>query len=142
MENVFQDMPIADRLSHLEANATSMDVEDIKRFFKPEEIVDMKDEVATISILRKDKVDEFKIVKKTHMDSVKGLTTSIDENLKNIKKGYIVENQRVFYFANHETGKMITYNISGEALSERKLRPSEKQTKVVDFDFKKTGTNG
>jgi len=140
-EDLFQDTPREERRSMLEANAVEVSTEKVKRHFKEDEIVQMKDEVANISIIRKDKNEEFAKKKKAHTLEVKGYTASIDENLTNIKKGFVEEEKEVFHLADHEAGLMVTYDEFGTFISSRKLRPSERQSKIIDMNQQRTGTN-
>lgn len=128
----------AERRAAVLANAAGNETDNVKRYFKEDELSEMKEEISSISIQRKDKVDAFRKVSKKHKDEVKGLTACIDENLVNVKKGFIEEEQTVYHFADQDSGKMITTDADGVIISSRKLRPNERQTTIVDIN--RTGT--
>lgn len=136
-EDLFQDLSPEQRLEALKANAHSSELKDLERFFKDDEMEQMREEVAAIGIAKMDAEEEWDAKKKVHSTNMKGYTKSIKENLKNLKKGFIVENKLVFHFADQVEKIMVTYDQDGKVISSRKLRPSERQSKIVDLDQQK-----
>lgn len=137
-QTIFENKTQNERLELLKANAVTIEREMVKVHFSEDDLAEMKSRLSENSIIKND----LEIEKKD-------LTTDLNLKIKE-QKGYIKgllgylklkyeeQSQEVFLFDDQENGLMLTYNCVGELIATRRLRPAEKQTRIVDFN-QKTG---
>ena len=136
-ENLFQNIPINDRASMLEANCLKHEEQTVKRQFTHEELEDMRITLTDDSIKNSELEDELKALTKPIREELKNYKAVIREKLKKLKLKYDENLETVYLFDDQENGMMNTYDVTGELLSSRKLLPSEKQTRIIDLQTKK-----
>jgi hypothetical protein len=102
----------------------------IRHHFTKDELVTMKDSLATncIALQRKqDELDEikdsFKLVMKPMEKTHKGLLTDINN-------GYVDQSMEVYYVPDYDRGIMEMYNEASEKVYERPLTVSERQQQI------------
>jgi len=133
MDELFQDKTPEQRIKMLEANAVRVETENIKRFFTEEELSEMKNNLSDLSIEKNDKEEELKAISKDLREKIKGFSAEIKSTLKNLKNKSYVSTETVYLMDDQEKGIMFTYDQNGLLIGQRKLRPEEKQTRIVDF---------
>lgn len=120
----------------LRDNAFREEENNVKHYFTEQEMEDMRKDLTQTSIDRHAKQEELKEISSGLRGEIKKLTSSINENLRDLKRKFYEQEETVFLLADHDKGRMYYYNISGELMSERKLLPSEKQTKILNLNQK------
>lgn len=131
MENLFQDEAPEKRIELLETNACRVELDDVKRYFTPEEMEDMRKELSESSIIRNDKEIELKDLTSGLRGEIKVLSAAIKQNLRLLKQKYELTNEKVYLFDDQKEGMMYTLDKFGVVIGGRKLRPEERQTRIM-----------
>ncbi len=118
----------------LKDNAVRTEEQMVKRFFTEEELSDMRIELTEASIERHDQQEKLKEVSKDAKDSIKGLTATVNTNLKHLKNKYVSQMEEVYLLDDQENGVMYTYSATGDIIESRKLLPKEKQTRIININ--------
>lgn len=122
-----------DRLDALRANADSVEQKDVEEVFSQEELAEMKTNLSDFVIDELKKKDELRELSKSLRADIKVQSDNIKLVSRFIADGYRVVNQEVYNIADQELGQMITVNGSGDEICRRKLKPAEKQAKIVNI---------
>lgn len=122
-----------DRLDALRANADSVERKDVEEVFSQEELAEMKTNLSDFVIDELKKKDELRELSKGLRADIKVQSDNIKLVSRFIADGYRVVNQEVYNIADQELGQMITVNGSGDEICRRKLKPAEKQAKIVNI---------
>lgn len=136
METIYEGKSPEEKIELLRANCKSKEIEKVKVFFSQDDLDEMKSRLSESSIERKAVEDELSEISKGLRGQIKSHTKEINNLLRLLKNKYEYENQEVFYFDDQENGLMLTYNIDGELVSSRKLRPDERQTSIINMNQK------
>lgn len=134
--NLFTDVPAEQREQMLRDMATKSNVEQVVRHYTDDEKQQMKDFVVENSISLKDQTEEFKAIAAEFNKAKKALSEDLNDALTRIKKGFSENEETVFLMADHDDNEMHVYDKFGEYLYSRKMRPEERQTKVIDMTAK------
>lgn len=137
----FPDATPEERAKLLEDNAYAVELEDVKRDFTPLELEQKKESLMQLSITKTEKEDELAEVKKPLEAAIKNAKEEIKIVSRELKKKSYVSNEKVFYFDDQDGKSMHAYDIEGNLLFSRRLKPSERQTSVVTMAAKE-GSNG
>ncbi len=136
MQEKFILMSDNDRLIALKELSTEIRQQTISTKFTEEEISEKKHELSNIDI----SIDDIEEEKK---ELVKGITNKLKAEkavrgnlLTDIRKGYFEQIETVYDIPDHDTGIMSTYKADGTWLSDRKLTPKEKQTRILTLTSK------
>lgn len=108
------------------------------RQFTPDEMDAMKDNLAEVSIDLNDLDIEKKELVKEFKDKMKPLDKTRKVLLENIRKKSEYINAECFKFIDHEDSIVGFYDGAGSLVSQRRIKPDERQTKM--FTLEKTGT--
>ncbi len=117
----------------LKDNCARTEEQMVKRYFSEDEMADMRVDLSDRSIARNDLQEELKNISKDLKDKIKAETTLIKNNLKDLKKKYTEQKEVVYLMDDQEAGRMYYYSVTGDLLSDRKLLPSEKQTRIREI---------
>ncbi len=118
----------------LKDNAVRTEEQMVKRFFTEEELSDMRIELTEASIERHDQQEKLKEVSKDAKDSIKGLTATVNTNLKHLKNKFVSQMEEVYLLDDQDAGIMYTYSTTGDIIESRKLLPKEKQTRIININ--------
>lgn len=135
-QTIFENATQNERLELLKANARTIETEMVRVHFSEDDLSEMKSRLSESSIIKndleiekKDLTTDLNLKIKEQKGTIKGL-------LGYLKLKYEEQSQEVFLFDDQEAGMMLTYNNQGEPIASRRLRPAEKQTRIVDFNQK------
>jgi hypothetical protein len=131
MKQLFQEEPLEKRPKLLADNATKEEVQVVKRHFKEEEIVELKNVLSTVSIQTAEAERIKSAAMKTYAADIKILDTKRRETMGKLKDGYVEQEEKLYAFADQVDGVMEYYDYTGEMVYSRKLLPSERQTRDV-----------
>lgn len=137
MENkLFETETPENRVRMLEDNCEKTESLEMKVPFSNEEKSDMRMELANnlTEILTED--EKLKKAKDLHKEAVKPKKETVKVLTKNLRNGYVKEEQTVYLFADQEAGRMGYYDSNGDLVSSRKLLPTEKQTSLLNINKK------
>ena len=138
-KNLFPELKGEELTSALEANAFSTVEETIERSLSPQQREQYKDRLSVIQQRDMDveeHLKEFCDPLKAERKDIKTETRSI---VKTLKKGYVESDERVFWMQDEENKMMHCYDANGEFIKSRKMRPEERQHRIVPIT--KTGTD-
>lgn len=133
MDTLFQDKTPSERLQLLRENAASVENQFVKVMFTDEEMTEMKHNLSEFSIEENGLKDELKDISKDLKDKIKSKRTSITGLLRYLKDKFVMQAQEVYLIDDQDAGLMRTYNAEGVCIESRKLRPSEKQTRIKNL---------
>src|SRR3990167_5726329 len=137
MENkLFETETPENRVRMLEDNCEKTESLEMKVPFSNEEKSDMRMELANnlTEIITED--EKLKKAKDLHKEAVKPKKETVKVLTKNLRNGYVKEEQTVYLFADQEAGRMGYYDSNGDLVSSRKLLPTEKQTSLLNINKK------
>lgn len=140
MKNLFEDLKGEELISALEANAFSSAEEVIERSLTPVDRVAYKDRLAAIQsrdVDIEEHVAEFMKPLREERKEIKSETKTITRTLK---KGFVESTEKVFWMQDEEQRMMHSYDSNGEFIKSRKMRPEERQHRIVEMTA--TGTAG
>ena len=145
-------------------NAHKIQQEEVTRYFSPEELTDLKNQLADCHIIQKQRADLISdikdllkedlpdpveqiisLVEETEIEGEFGFK-SLKEEIKRIsgfiKSKSVTKKEDVFIFFHFDEGKAAVYNINGTLIYTRPLKPDEKQTNLFNIiKNDKDGTN-
>jgi hypothetical protein len=125
-----------DRLDALRDNADSVEQKDVDVPFEQEEIAEMKHNLSEFTIEKLKKEDELREISKGIRQDIKTQSENIKQISRFLVDGFRVVNQEVYNIADHENGMMLTYNGEADLISSRKLRPEERQARLININTK------
>jgi len=134
MELNIQDKTPEEKIQFLRDNAMQIEKQNVKMMFSEEELSEMKSNLSDISIEENELKDELKEISKDLKDKIKFKRENIKGLLKYLKDKHKLENQEVYLIDDQENGLMITYNQDGDVVESRKLRQSERQTRIKSLN--------
>jgi len=131
--NITQQMEMLtpkEKANFLRDNATEVKRGFYFRKFSEDEVNERKDILVDTCIQIAAKESEFSDVKKKYADDLKVQKSARSELTRIIKqKGEDAEGE-IYDFADTESGFMISFDIEGNEISRRRLRPEEKQANL------------
>ncbi|MDV4025575.1 hypothetical protein CMT52_14665 [Elizabethkingia anophelis] len=135
-QNIFaESMSAKDRIDNLEAMASFIEETSYYKKLSPEEI-DVKRETLTENYI---KISELEANKKSYVESIKNeqkpLLAENVELLQILKTKSEKINGKLYLVDDQEKGMMYSYDETGTLITQRRLRPDEKQTTI--FSIKK-----
>lgn len=133
METIYGEKSQAERLDLLKANCRTAEKQQVKVFFSEDDLAEMKSRLSEHSIERDKHEDELKEISTCIRAKIKSETKDIKGLLVYLKNKYEYQEQEVFEFDDQEQGLMLTYNSAGELINSRKLRPNERQTRMINI---------
>jgi hypothetical protein len=129
-----------ERIEFLESNCFGKEEKAYMKQFTPDEMLQMKDELAEASIA----INEIDIRKKEIMDAFKlelqPLETQRKQLLKGLKEKAELVNEQCFKFIFEDERMVGFYNEDGALIEARPIRPEDGQRDMF-FPMQKTGTN-
>ena len=137
-ETLYAGLPLAEKIELLKANCKTTEKQQIKMFFSEDDLSEMKSRLSELSIERNADEEELKELSKGLRDKIKESSGRIKGLLTYLKDKFELQLQDVYEFDDQEEGVMCTYNQDGELINTRKLRPNERQTRIINLDEKKT----
>lgn len=129
-DKMFQELTPNDRLDALRNNSYKEDKEIVKRIFSPDEMRNLKEDIASKSVAIDGKETELKEVSAPIKEEIKTLKGDNKQLIKMARKGYSEGEETVFYFDDQDNNRMYVYDADGTLLYDRKLSPSERQTTI------------
>lgn len=139
-QNLFQELPAEERAKALADNCFAQEEKIVPRYFSPEQVDGLKNELSTFSIELRDKRIKLDEVSKPIKADIKGLELEVAERVKKLKTRCTEDEETIYMMDDQAAGMMLEYDKFGEFLGSRKLLPSERQTSIVREIG--TGTNG
>lgn len=135
-QNIFaESMSAKDRIDNLEAMASFIEETSYYKKLSPEEI-DVKRETLTENYI---KISELEANKKSYVESIKNeqkpLLAENVELLQILKTKSEKITGKLYLVDDQEKGMMYSYDETGTLITQRRLRPDEKQTTI--FSIKK-----
>ncbi|MDV4026363.1 hypothetical protein CMT52_18705 [Elizabethkingia anophelis] len=135
-QNIFaESMSAKDRIDNLEAMASFIEETSYYKKLTPEEI-DVKRETLTENYI---KISELEANKKSYVESIKNeqkpLLAENVELLQILKTKSEKITGKLYLVDDQEKGMMYSYDETGTLITQRRLRPDEKQTTI--FSIKK-----
>lgn len=127
-------------LEVLNANCVTTEVKGYMRQFTPEEIADLKSNLAETSISLSDKMLQKKEQDNIFKEEVKPLNIRKELLLKQIKQRSEFIEEECFVMHDEINSSVEFYNPQGVCIETRPMRPDEKQTRL-EFNPAKTGTH-
>jgi hypothetical protein len=128
----------AEKIELLKANCRETEKQNVQIFFSEDDLAEMKSRLSEFSIERDANEDELRDITKGVRTKIKTHTKNIKGLLVHLKNKFEYQMQDVFHFDDQENGVMLTYNCDGELINSRKLRPNERQTRIINLDEQKT----
>jgi flagellar motility protein MotE (MotC chaperone) len=129
-----------ERIEFLETNCFGKEEKGYMKQFTPEEVAQMKDELAEASIT----INEIEIEKKAIIDSFKDRLKPLEEQRKQLLKGLKEKaefvKEQCFKFIYEDERMVGFFNEDGVLVEARPIRPEDGQLDMF-FPMKKTGTN-
>jgi hypothetical protein len=119
-----------EKAEFLRTNATNIKEGFYFRNFSDDEIDDKKNALVDTCINIDIKEEQFSDVKKSWADEIKAIKKERSTLTTVIKQKGEDANGELFEFAEHEEGFMITFDIDGNEVDRRRLRPNEKQQQL------------
>lgn len=129
-EKLFPDLNPEDRLQALKDNCYTHETDSVRRDFSPAEILQMKTQYVENGISVDSKESDMKEYCDPIKKEVKEIKATNKELAKKIISGFERSTEQVFLFDDQDAGMMYIYDGEGVKVSERKLKPSERQTKI------------
>jgi len=130
---------ITERMAFLRDNADPIEKRGYMKQFSADQISDMKDRLAEVSIrlndiavAKKEAMNDFKAQAEPFNDEIKDLLQQIKERVEYVE-------EECFKFVDAQEGWVTYYNKYGDAIESRKAKPDEMQTTI--FTAKREGTN-
>jgi hypothetical protein len=116
-----------EKAEFLRTNATNIKEGFYFKKFTEDELNEKKDTLVDTCINIDIKEEQFSDVKKTWSEEIKAIKKERSTLTSVIKqKGEDAEGE-IFEFADHESGYMVSFDIDGNEINRRRLRPEEKQ---------------
>lgn len=141
-KDLLQDVAEDKREQALAEMAKTSTFEKVKRHYDEDEKNQIREFVSTESINLMDKQEEFDAIKKEFNTAIKEAKKTVTSSLKDLKKGYSENDEKVFLIDDQENGMMNVYDTKGVHLYARKLYPEERQTTILEMANDKSGTHG
>ncbi len=134
-ENFHPDMSPEERLKTLQIQADkTLEGKHYQRPLSEEELADKMGEFAQNSISLSELEDELDEIKEEFKAKMKPLKTENGVLLEMIKTKQESLQDNLYEIFDHENSVAVTYNSLGEWVSERRLRPDEKQTSLYSIN--------
>lgn len=127
---LFQEMSPEARISALKANADLIEKQNYMKTFTPEELEEMKAELAEVSIKLNDIAEAKKAANdgfKTQEKEPKAIKAGL---LKNLKEKAVSTEEECFKMVDQDAGEVGYYNHDGILVFARPILPSERQTNL------------
>jgi hypothetical protein len=119
-----------ERIGLLRDNCDSVEETRYTRTLSQDEL-DVKRESLADNCIEKNRLEEeLKRIKSTYKDQIDPITEDNKILCQQIKTRQAEFVGHVFYFADHESGMMNSYDENGELIASRRLKPEEKQAKL------------
>lgn len=139
MKNLFEDLKGEELINALDANAFSSLEETIERPLTMEDRTLYKDRLSGIQGRNMDVEEEISDFLKPRRAEQKDIKAETKTILKTLKKGFNESTERVFWMQDEENKLMHCYDSAGTFIKSRRMRPEEKQHRIVPMT--KTGTD-
>lgn len=130
--------PPDERVEFLESNSNAVEKKGYMKRFSPEEIEQMRIELADVSIKINDINEEKADAMKAFKETLKPLFESMNELLHNIKTKSVFVEEKCFKIVDLEAHRTGYYNSEGYLVEERPSTPDEMQLNIFSI---KTGTD-
>lgn len=117
--------------NYLSSLSFATDNEKVRRDIPEDEKLQMKDFVVEESTIVMEKTAEMKAIVKEFTEALKKNKEGLKDALTRLKKGYTENEERVFMVDDQEAGMMNIHDKEGKFLYQRKLRPNEKQARIL-----------
>jgi hypothetical protein len=137
-KSLFQDVPEEKRSQLLSDNCDQIEELGYMKPFTEQEILDMKDDLADLSININEIEEEKKEAVSGFKQRLKPLNQRKGKILTNIKNKAEYVDEDCYKFIDHEDGMVGYYNSKGDLIQTRRIKPEEMQKKIFPL---KTGTN-
>lgn len=129
--NLFADVSADLRQERLEQIAYSQNNEPVRRPYSEETKDETKEFIVSESTTIMEQTAEFKRIQKEFNDAIKKNKEALKDALVTLKRGYSENEETVYLIDDQEEGMMNIYDRFGELLYSRKLRPEEKQSRIL-----------
>lgn len=139
-KRIFQHLPEEERVEAIMKDGAVLEPVLYVKIFSEEEIIAFKDELSEKAIeidQIEEELKEFKLVVKSKMDPLKQAHSTL---LSHIRTKQTLIKEDAFRFMDWDKKEVLYYNSRGELVSNRPMRPEERQVKI--FEMARTGTDG
>lgn len=127
---IFQDIPEEAREAMLEANAYTVEEQELEKHFSHEEVDEMRKEYMDNSIAIRNATAELNRAKDVHKAKTADPTKNNQYLIEKIKNGFVLVPQTVYLMEDHTEGMIGTYDRFGNLISSRRMKPEERQTRI------------
>jgi hypothetical protein len=121
-----------EKANYLSSMSFSTETEKVRRDIPEDEKQQMKDFVVEESTIVMEKTAEMKQIVKEFTEALKKNKEGLKDALTRLKKGYTENEERVFLIDDQDNGLMNIHDKDGKFLYSRKLRPNEKQARLLN----------
>lgn len=119
-----------ERKRFLADNALKVESGQYFKKYTAEEMVEAKDRLTEQVVHLKTEQEDFAEIKAGWMRNLKAYKAEVDSMTEIVKHGGEHVHGELFLFDDQEAGMMYTFNAGGDLISERRLHPSERQTRL------------
>ena len=135
-DRIFPDLEGEGLIEMLKNNCQKVDFAPVRTYFTPEELIDMKESISETSIIKNDLEEELAKISKDLRTQIKFHQGELKQVLKDVKKGYVEQDEEVYVMHDHSINKALVYNKRGELISSRKLHINERQHSIFELNQK------
>lgn len=135
-DKIFPDLSPEQLYETLTMQAYKVEKQTVKKRFTPEELTDLKNELAENTVQIEDAEQDIKdIIEpiKVKLKELKGLRKHLAGK---VRKGFDENIEDVFMMDDQENNLMYEYDCEGNLINTRKLSPSEKQASIRSLNQK------
>jgi hypothetical protein len=137
MKDVFEKMSPNQIMDFLEANADDITEQFYMKPLSVDEIEEVKDRFINDSIQLQQNQEELKAIKEQYaLTKIKPLQSNLENDRGILKTGKIGVTGRLYTLRNFEDNMVVTYDVNGSIISERRMTPSDKQLNVFKIERK------
>lgn len=131
MKQLFEDEAPEKRAELLAANAVNTEPGLVKRIYTAEQIKQMKDSLAEVSVYQAQKIAEFNEFKKKWQVDLNGIEVQRKEVLIGLRDKFYEKEELLYLLENQEDGVMEYYDAEGILVHSRRLLPGEKKVQLT-----------
>lgn len=133
IQQIIAETPPDQLKDKLETYAVSITTQEIPRYFTEEEIDNLKSLLADNSVKISRASLALARAKKIYKEATKGIIKTNAEIVIELREGYEQVEGTVYEIDDQDAGMMLSYDVQGNLLSKRPLKPNERQGKLFNL---------
>ncbi len=133
IEQLIASIPPDKLKDQLEIYAVNITTQEIPRYFTGEEVDNLKSTLADNSVKISKASLALARAKKIYKEATKALIKTNVEIVIELREGYEMVEGSVYEIEDQDTGMMLSYDVRGNLLSKRPLKPNERQAKLFNL---------